>query len=304
MVTILYHIKSFFGRFYNLEYMNQMDRLLVKLIAVYYVLFPRKGSGIRGHGDRSRRKVIVSLTTIPDRIGKVWITIESLLRQTYQPDEIVLWLAEDEFSDRELPEKVRGQMKRGLTVRYCENLKSYKKFYHTMRENPGAYVITADDDIVYAETMVRTLLRTYWENPRNIICSRSHFIKKRGMGCAPYDSWAKYEERGKAGYGASHANFFTSGAGVLFPVFLLDKRVLSKEIFMRLAPTADDVWLNFICWISGIKVKNAEGVLGNLIYINDFSGNGLALENVVRRKNDSQIRAVLDYFKIDVNDYI
>lgn len=118
------------------------------------------------------------MTTISDRIDKVWITIESLLRQTYKPDQIILWLAEDEFADMELPEKIWQQMKRGLTVIYCDKLKSYKKFYYTMKENPNAYVITVDDDIIYAETMVEELVKTYRDNPKSVICHRSHLIRK------------------------------------------------------------------------------------------------------------------------------
>jgi hypothetical protein len=45
------------------------------------------------------RRVIVSLSTVPDRINKLRPTIRSLLKQTRPPDEIVL--AIPEFSVRE-----------------------------------------------------------------------------------------------------------------------------------------------------------------------------------------------------------
>ena len=45
------------------------------------------------------RRVIASLSTVPDRIGNLGPTIRSLLRQTRPPDEIVL--AIPEFSVRE-----------------------------------------------------------------------------------------------------------------------------------------------------------------------------------------------------------
>src|ERR1043166_10212822 len=45
------------------------------------------------------RRVIVSLSTVPDRIGNLGPTIRSLLKQTRPPDEIVL--AIPEFSVRE-----------------------------------------------------------------------------------------------------------------------------------------------------------------------------------------------------------
>lgn len=302
MIDILYRIKGFLKRWYGVDKINDIDPYLEKFIVKYYEWFPVLKNGIRNRN--AKRKLIISLTTIPNRIDKVWITIESLLRQTYKPDQIILWLAEEEFSGIELPEKLRRQIKRGVEIRYCDNLKSYKKFYYTMKENPDAYVITVDDDVIYSETMVKALVKTYRKNPGNVICHRSHLIKKRSTSCVPYDSWIKYEKRGKIRCNAVYANFFTSGGGVLFPIFLLDKKVLEKETFMKLAPTADDVWLNFICWISHLRIKNTEGVWGTLIYISDFSDNGLALQNVVRRRNDCQIKAVMEYLKIDINDYI
>lgn len=302
MVNILYHIKHLLGRYYSVEDLCKMDSYFEWFVVKYYELFPKSGSGIRDR--KANRKLIVSMTTIPCRVDKVWITIESLLRQTYKPDQIVLWLAKDEFADVKLPDRIKKQIKRGLTVRYCDNLKSYKKFYYTMKENPNAYVITVDDDIIYAEAMVSELVKTYKNNPGNIICHRSHLIKRRNARCAPYNYWLTYEKRGKIKGKASHVNFFTTGGGVLFPTFLLDKRVLDKEGFLKYAPTADDVWLNFICWISGLKTKNTEGIMGKYISIRDFSENGLAYQNVIKRKNDSQIKDVMEYLKIDIDDYI
>jgi hypothetical protein len=52
-----------------------------------------------GAGRSEDRRVIVSLSTVPDRIKNLRPTIRSLLRQTRPPDEIVL--AIPEFSVRE-----------------------------------------------------------------------------------------------------------------------------------------------------------------------------------------------------------
>ena len=54
------------------------------------------------NGRRSNdRRVIASLSTVPDRIGNLGPTIRSLLKQTCPPDEIVLVIPE--FSIREQP---------------------------------------------------------------------------------------------------------------------------------------------------------------------------------------------------------
>ena len=54
---------------------------------------------LAGSSKSDGRRVIASLTTVPERIGNLGSTIRSLLRQTRPPDEIVL--AVPEFSIRE-----------------------------------------------------------------------------------------------------------------------------------------------------------------------------------------------------------
>lgn len=46
-------------------------------------------------------RLIVSLTSFPQRIGEIQYTLYSLLKQTCKPDAVILWLAEDEFPNRE-----------------------------------------------------------------------------------------------------------------------------------------------------------------------------------------------------------
>ena len=91
MVSLLYEIKDYLYRKMGIV---DIDQDLEKVITTYYKMVPAVGSGITK--KKRGREVILSLTTIPDRITKTWITIESLLRQSCKPDQIILWLAEDE----------------------------------------------------------------------------------------------------------------------------------------------------------------------------------------------------------------
>lgn len=297
MIQLLYHIKHLLKRYYDID---NIDRCLEKIAVKYYKLFPTLKMGISHRC--TKRKIIISLTTIPNRIDKVWITIESLLRQTYKPDQIILWLAQDEFANMELPDSLRQQMNRGLTIKYCDNLRSYKKFYYTAMENPYAYIVTADDDVIYAEGMLKNLIRAYKENPHCIICIRSHQVRVRNGKLLPYDKWIKYEKRKQIPKEATFQNFAVGCGGTLFPMFLMDKRLFEKDVFTKIAPTADDVWLNMIAWISGIKTKNVPGIFGEMISVRSSANKGLYREN--RKKNDEQIERVLQYLEININDYL
>ena len=65
------------------------------LVRDWYMKHPIRRNGI----NQAKRKenIIVSLTSYPKRIGTVWLTIETLLRQSVKPDEIILWLAQEQF---------------------------------------------------------------------------------------------------------------------------------------------------------------------------------------------------------------
>lgn len=279
------------------------DDILEKLIVVYYKLVKHGWRGTNQKHSR-KRKVVISMTSILSRIDKVWITMESLLRQTYKPDRIILWLAKDEFKNVKLPDKLMKQTKRGVEIRYCENLKSYKKFYYTVKEYPYDYIVVVDDDVIYAENMLKELIQTYKKNKGCVICHRSHYINVKHEKLQPYNKWVNYHKRNDLDISPTYHNFFTGCGGILFPMFLMNRKVLEKDVFLKLAPNADDVWLNFCAWISGLKIKNTKGILGNIISIESSSSNGLMQKNVSQRENDLQIKQVLEYLKINIHDYL
>lgn len=299
MVHFLYLVKDILSGLFEEE---MLDKYLYLFVKKYYTVCRKYTSGIRK--KRKKRKVIISMTTIPGRIDSVWVTIESLLRQSYKPDEIILWISMEEFADKEIPVKLQKQQKRGLQIRYCKNIKSYKKIIYTAQQYPNSYVVTVDDDIVYSEKMLKTLVKEYKKHPNCIICNRSHVIKQRRGKVMPYRMWEKYERRKSITTNPSYSNFFTSGAGTLFPIFKMNPILCNEEKFMYLSPTADDVWLNFIAWISELQTVNTSGILGSFISNRECADKGLYIENVTKQKNDEQIQNVLKDLRIDVNKFI
>ena len=91
------------------------------------------GSDLINHND-----LIVSLTSYPKRMNYIHNTIKSLIEQSEIPDRIILWLAEEEFPGREkdFPSELLECMGQGLEVRWCENLRSHKKYFYTMMQFP------------------------------------------------------------------------------------------------------------------------------------------------------------------------
>lgn len=287
--------------------LNICDETLERIIEFYYrIPCFRKGINTK----KRNKKVIISLTTIPDRFDKVWLTTESLLRQQKKPDKVILWLAEDEFHGIKVPKVLKRQQKKGLEIRYCKNLKSYKKFYYTMLEYQNDYVLVVDDDFIYSEKLLAEMISVSTCYPGCIVCNHAHKIRADKNGLFPYLRWLRYEDRKIRGKNPSFQNFMTGCGGILFPVWLLDKEIFREDIFMKIAPTADDVWLNFNAWRSGLKTVMTRGVLGYMIPVHSSSDTGLYLKNIKPKtescecENDYQIRDVLEYFNLNVNEYI
>ncbi|MFM8747544.1 MAG: glycosyltransferase family A protein [Aestuariivirga sp.] len=114
-----------------------------------------------------RSNAIVSLTSIPSRLGLIERTLKSLLRQTIAPAGIVLNLPR--FSRRENASYVPPAFLDGLTavtIRWCEDLgpatKLLPSLLHEAREQQ---IIVVDDDRIYPSTLVEDLTRASAREP-------------------------------------------------------------------------------------------------------------------------------------------
>ena len=46
---------------------------------------------------------------------------------------------------------------RGLEIRECDNLRSFKKLVPALQTFPNAFIVTADDDLYFAPNWLETL---------------------------------------------------------------------------------------------------------------------------------------------------
>jgi hypothetical protein len=125
------------------------------------------------------RRVIVSLSTVPERIGNLGPTIRSLLRQTRPPDEIVL--AIPEFSIREQrPYAVPEHVSRWPQMRILHCRRDWgpaTKFIPIVREELAAgrgntLIMVVDDDRMYPRDALETYLHYNEQLPDAALCFR------------------------------------------------------------------------------------------------------------------------------------
>ena len=128
--------------------------------------------------------IIVTLTTIPERIDRVYLAVETLLKQSIKPDRLILWVKKSDFSLEKLSNKNRYTKKliqqklRGLQIEFCEDLFSYSKIIHTLKKYPDAIIVTADDDLYYKKHWLKELYESYLINSDYIHCHMARYIIK------------------------------------------------------------------------------------------------------------------------------
>lgn len=234
--------------------------------------------------EKRTPQVIVSLTTYPARINSVYKTISTLLNQTVKPDRVVLWLAEPQFPDKQLPQNLTRLQEFGLEIKWVQkDIRSFKKLIPSLKEFPNDIIITADDDIFYPSEFVENLYEAYLKNPEYIHANRAFVIKRKLNG-------KFYMVARNYGYNSSYlpaySNELMSGYGTLFPPHSIDERALDDSVFMNVMPTNDDIWVWGMAVLNGTKIMvNKNGY--KLKLIEDRTVQACALKNLNR--NDTTV---------------
>jgi hypothetical protein len=213
-----------------------------------------------------------------------------LLNQEIKPDRIVLWLSNEEISNRTLPKTLTSL--HGIDIRWCENLKSYNKLIPALRslEFRNDTIITADDDIIYKSNWFKLLLEEHIKDPSAIIYHRGHSIKTHLDGSLKsYLQWGMENTDGPF-------VFPTGVAGILYPPGSLHEKILDSKC-RELAPTGDDICFYAMGLLQGTRYQpTAE----KFHLIHSITPNAPALFdiNVKQGRNDIQLHQVFQYFKI------
>ncbi len=223
--------------------------------------------GVNNNSGRSPR-IIVSLTSFPARMNSIHTCLYSLLTQTLKPDKVILWLAEENFPNREkdIPERVLNLQKNGLTIRWCGDTRSYKKLIPALTEFSDEIIITADDDVIYSDQWAEKLYCSYVKYPQDI---HTHRITR-------FEFDEKWQTAGKEAYkNGSYLNKLVGVGGVLYPPNSLYKDILNEKLFSKLAPTNDDQWFWFQAVLNNVKIRVVENNETDLIYTEDSQDVGL-----------------------------
>jgi hypothetical protein len=307
---------DFFHNLYNatfklgLPWLNRIRlpavlRLLILLTAniIIPLVFKVQHSNSQyrlANSDSSETKTgfTVSLTSFPQRIDKVYLVIESILRQAEIPSRLVLWLSKEQFNSIEsLPKNLLKLRSRGLEIILTPgDLRSFKKYYFLLKEQPGANFIIIDDDIFYPSSVLQNLIETHKQYPTAVCANRCYQIEKDKS----YSDWKLLRGEGSQ----PRSDLLPTGCGgVLYPGNSLPADAINKNLFTELCKDADDIWLNCTAYSKGAKFVYTGK---NEYFLSVRSNNNVYLhtQNVGNSFNDLRIKMVRDYYlkerKIDI----
>ena len=118
---------------------------------IYLQVFSKKTVDILGEKANLENELIVSFTTIPSRLNYLPRMIKS-----------IMYVYKDEFEGINLESILELEIKNGLEIVYVdENLRSHKKYFYAMKDNPNSIVVLVDDDIIYPRNTIKKLIASY-----------------------------------------------------------------------------------------------------------------------------------------------
>ena len=245
------------------------------------------------------QKIVVSLTTFGKRIDSVYITIESIARQTLKPDIVILWLAENEFNKKTIPITLRKFQERGLTISFYRPIGPYKKLIPTLKKYPDEIIITIDDDMIYPNTLIEKLIKNHEKYPDCICCNQARIITLgKNNNPKPYSKWTRTLQCESPAY-----EYIPIGVGgVLYFPGCFDSSVTDEALFRKLSPTNDDLWFKILSLIKGVKTMVINELdPSDYIPLDSSNHEALANQNVGERMNNPQFEALLNHFNLNLS---
>lgn len=201
--------------------------------------------------------IYITLTTISERLDKIWPVIDSLHKQSLLPREIILNISEDAYLldkgvKKNDPRIMALKKFPLLRINWTRNTGPYRKILPFMESHfaSGAtsdkLFITVDDDTLYPDYFVETLYKKYLETD-GIVAFRGRHITLKSQSINSYTEW-------KLGITKPCMNNLPTGKdGIIYNTKFFTKDFIEYDVAKELAPTADDLWIKWHTGLNGVK---------------------------------------------------
>ena len=236
---------------------------------------------------------VVSLTSIDSRIKTLHLTIKSLLAQSNLPKKIILWLHND--LENRLPKNLLCLKGDIFQIRFRNQFCSHRKLVFSLKEFSDEIIVTCDDDVMYNKNWLKSLYESHLNFPSDVIAQECREISVEKGRLLPYADWSYNENEN-----ITLPNLLPIGyGGVLYPAGAMHADTTREELYMQLAPKADDLWFKAMSLMNGVKVRRPLNPVKKPIPIIGSKGNSLAESNVVQDGNRKQWEAICNHYNLN-----
>ncbi len=239
---------------------------------------------------------IVSLTSIPSRLNSLHLVIRSLLNQDVRPEKIVLWLNTE--LKKKIPKKILQLQGEIFEIHFSDLYCSHRKLIHSLTLFPERTIVTCDDDLIYRKNWLSAFHAAHLKHPEFILANQTRYISyDDDQSLLPYKNW-NYPNNNTSFN--KQAILPIGAGGVLYPPNALHKKVTNVDLFMKLAPKADDLWFKAMALLQNTVAMQTENTPKYPIPIIGSQVQSLKKENIKKDKNREQWKALVAYFNINI----
>ncbi|HDR51399.1 MAG TPA: glycosyltransferase [Mariniphaga anaerophila] len=189
----------------------------------------------------NNKNIIVSCTTTKDRLHMLYYMIQSIKNQELMPNILYINISRENYLyDNGIYKVPKWLNQNFIRINQTDNIGSYRKLLPIIKiAKDNDLIITADDDILYGQRWIKSLVELAENYPKHIVCARAREMKKNIFGIwQNYSLWSLISSA-KDGI----LILPTGGAGAVYRKELLDLSFLLDPAFKKLAPTTDDLWV-------------------------------------------------------------
>lgn len=191
---------------------------------------------------------LVALTAISSRLDRLNETISTILNQTLEPHSVNLYLSKEPYlideGVQEQDPRLRELHELGANIYFVKNIGPYRKQYpilkqlHDSNSSPNTCFVTIDDDVIYPENVLESLMRAASTNDA-VVSHRGRKITFSKNWFAPYKSFVKPSQT------AEILHIGTGRNGIAYRLKHFP-RFYDDYIGPCIAPTADDLWCKYV----------------------------------------------------------
>lgn len=233
---------------------------------------------------------VVSMTSFPARINKLWFVIDSIFSQTIKPSKIILVLTNEEFPNgiNSIPNNLKQFIQYGLEIVFVDyNLRPHNKYYYALSHISDRDVVTLDDDLYYWPD---TIKRLYDLKDKSPYCIYSNRVLKITYSTEKVIYSNVHNIKG--------LNIMAQGVGgVLYPHFFRPQGLFDKNDICDYCICNDDNWLRMHETIQKVDVVSGNNYPHPLKLLNSQKIT-LAQKNTGEERSNKVSKMLIEHYNL------